>query len=117
MPTTRPRPDETREMRFVSKIIELDTAIAEETVSGPVRRETSLPEFMARRRRPGDDWRTWDELSFELAEITGEIVTDGTLRQWAVRYGIPEDTSKDGKSGLTLAEYQRAIKKARITIS
>lgn len=101
MPTNRKRPKETREMRLFGRLISLADGVDE-----------SLPEFIARRRTPGAGWRSWDELSFELAEVSGEIVTDGTLRQWAKRYGIPEDTERDVPS-LT---FSRALRKADIVV-
>lgn len=100
MPTTRPRPGETREMRLFSKVLELSSEAVEQT----------LAEFIARRRRPKQDtWRTWDELRFELTEVTGEIVTEQTMRGWAKRYGIPENTTRDGTDGLTLAQFDKAV--------
>lgn len=102
MPTNRPRPNETREMRVFGKVVELNAAVL----------DNGLPEFIARRRLPGADWRTWDEIVFELAEVTGEIVTNGTLRQWAKRYGIPEDTSRNAGT----AAFRQALKRQAITI-
>lgn len=106
MPTNRPRPDETREMRLFGKVIELSESVV----------DTSLPEFIARRRQPGADWRTWDEVRYELTEVCGEIVTDQTIRGWAKRYGIPEDTERDGQSGTKPAEFSRALKRANIKV-
>lgn len=100
MPTTRPRPNETREMRLVGKVIELSSLP-----------EIDLPAFIAVRRLPGDSWRTWDEISFELAEVTGEIVTDMTLRHWAKRYDIPEDTKRDDTGATAKRGYVTAMSK------
>jgi hypothetical protein len=105
MPLNRQWPDETREMRLVSKVIELHED-----------RDASLPEFIARRRLPGTTWRTWDELSFELTEVIGEIVTDGTLRRWAKRYGIPESTTAEQDDGVAKA-YTAVLRKAGIVLS
>lgn len=84
MPRNVARPGETREMRLVGKVIALTKGV----------KDASLPEFIGRRRIPGEQWRTWDEISFELTDVIGEIVTDGTLRRWAKRYQIPESTTK-----------------------
>lgn len=107
MPMDRNWPGETREMRLISKVIEL-------TELG--RDDQSLPQFIARRRLPGVSWRTWDELSFELAEVLGEIVTDGTLRRWAKRYGIPEDTAADADTE-GVQRYRDALTEANIALS
>lgn len=106
MAVNRTRPGETREMRLLSKVIKMS--------KGP---ETSLPQFIARRRRPGKNWRTWPELAFEIAGVSDEVIADQSLRQWAKRYGIPEDTVADGSKGTSLEAYDRAMKDAGITIS
>lgn len=89
------RPNETREMRLFSKVVEQhklwNSAVGDDSF-----RDLSLPQFIARRRAPGDDWKSWDEIRYELRTISGEIVTDGTLRKWAQRYGIPQLTQADG---------------------
>jgi hypothetical protein len=103
MPINRQWPGETREMRLVGKVIALTKGIGDK----------SLPEFIARRRSPGGGWRTWDELSYELTQIIGEIITDGTLRHWAKRYGIPEGTKADGDG----EAYVQALTEASISIS
>lgn len=100
MPTTRPRPNETREMRLVGKVIELSELP-----------ESDLPSFIAQRRLPGDSWRTWDEISFELAEVIGDIVTNGTLRHWAKRYTIPEDTRRDDTGATAKRAFVTAMSK------
>ena len=115
MPTTRPRPNETREMRLFSKVIDQhDTlhVISQDGGTGA----TSLPQFIARRRTPGDGWRTWDEIRYELADISGEIVSDGTIRKWAQRYGIPETTQADGKGDTTAKAFATALRKADIEL-
>lgn len=106
MPTTRPRPNETREMRLVGRVINLSAGIE----------DTGLADFIARRRLPGATWRTWDEISFELAEVLGEIVTNGTLRHWAKRYGVPEDTKADDSGKTNTRQFRSALTKAHITI-
>lgn len=83
MPIIQPLPGETREMI-------LFTAVLSKRV-----RQT-LPQFLASRRAPGDGWRPWEAIVYELTEATGVLVTDGTIRRWAKRYGIPEDTEQDG---------------------
>lgn len=109
MPTNRPRPNETREMRLFGRVIR----------GSRLAPDLSLPEFIARRRQPGsDEWRTWDELRYELTEISGEIVTDQTIRGWAKRYGIPEDTERHAADGGTSPEtYAEILNVQDITIS
>jgi hypothetical protein len=108
MPISRSRSTVTREMRLFSKVIQASRKVPDE----------SLPEFIARRRMPGDHWRTWDEIRFALREVTGEIVGDQTVRGWAKRYGIPEDTEPDGSGGGTNAKaYADILAERGITIS
>lgn len=114
MPTTRPRPNETREMRLFSRVIKqhwMATDNSEVVVFG----DRSLPQFLARRRRPGESHRSWDEIRYELADISGEIVTDGTIRKWAKRYGIPEDTVAE-PTDEALAAYSEALRAANIDL-
>lgn len=106
MPVDRSRPGETREMRLVGRVIALYRKVP----------DASLPEFIARRRTPGEMWRTWDELSFELAEVIDEVIGARTLNMWAKRYGIPEDTEATGDEQAT-ASYVSALTKANIAIS
>jgi hypothetical protein len=116
MPTTnRPRPNETREMRLFSKVIELRGALLNER-TGAEGLSTSLPQFIARRRTPGESWRSWDEIRYELTDLSGEIVSDGTIRKWAQRYGIPETTQADGKGETTARAYAVALRKAGIDL-
>lgn len=80
-------PRETREMSLFSRLV----LVSKST------QDTSLPEFIARRRRPGVAWRTWDEVVHDLANVVGELVSNATLRKWAKRYNIPERTTPDGQ--------------------
>lgn len=98
---------ETREMRLFSKVIAGNEAYADE----------SLAQFLALRRMPGSpNWMSWEEIVFDLGKATDELVTDGSLRRWALRYGIPEGTTRDGKEGPSAAQYAKAVIKAGITI-
>lgn len=106
MPIDRPRPNETREMRLISRVIKLTRGVT----------DTSLPEFIARRRTPGDGWRTWDELSFDLAEVIGEIVNDAALRRWAKGYGIPETSKRIGTDD-EAAAYRADLESAGIVVA
>lgn len=103
MPTKRP--NETREMRLFGKVIQMSRAVL----------ERDLPEFIANRRMPGPNWMTWDEIRYQLTNLSGEIVTDQTLRKWAERYGIPEDTSPNGINGTSEDDYRAALVKAEIS--
>lgn len=113
MPTTRPRPNETREMRLFSRVIELHLTTYDPKKTWVI--DNSLPQFLARRRLPGGDYRSWDEIRYELADISGEIVTDGTIRKWAKRYGIPEDTVAE-PTDEALAAYSEALRAANIDL-
>jgi hypothetical protein len=62
---------------------------------------------------PGERWSTWDEITIDLHAITGEVITDVSLRRWASRYGIPEATTREGPA----ADYRKALKRAGITIN
>jgi hypothetical protein len=107
MPVSRTWPGETREMRLLSKLIKLSDAVPDE----------SLPEFIARRRSPGTQWRKWPELGYEIADVSDEVIADQSLRQWAKRYGIPEDTTADARTGPSAKVYAKAIERAGIIIS
>lgn len=93
---------ETREMRLVSKLIAAAKAGDE-----------SLTQFLAVRRLPGDRWSTWDQITIDLHAITGEVITDVSLRRWASRYGIPETTTREGSA----ADYRKALKKVGVTLN
>lgn len=99
------RPNETREMRLFGKVIQMSRTVP----------ERDLPQFIAARRAPGPNWMTWDEIRYQLTNLSGEIVTDQTLRKWAERYGIPEDTSPNGTNGTPEADYRAALVKAEIS--
>lgn len=100
-------PNETREMRLFSRLIAINDEVNDE----------SLAQFIANRRIPlGTFWRTWEELVFDLASATGELVTDGSLRKWAKRYGIPEYTTADASSGPKPAEFRRICAKVNISV-
>jgi hypothetical protein len=108
MPTAHTRPNETREMRLFSKIILLSRMkVAAEA--------QSLPQFLARRRMPGEGWRGWDEIRYELRDVSGEIVSDGSIRKWAERYGIPENTQADGTDE-QIQEYVDTLREAGIEL-
>jgi hypothetical protein len=91
-------------MRLITQVIKLTHA------------GNSLAEFIAARRAPGDGWSTWDEITIELHGILNQVITDVTLRKWATRYGIPENTRKDGSGLTSAADYAKALKRAGITI-
>lgn len=107
MPVDRQWPGETREMRLLGRVIQMTKSVPDK----------SLPEFIARRRAPGKAWRTWPEISYEIAQVSGEVIADQSLRQWAKRYRIPENTTADARSGPSVADYDELIEEAEITIS
>lgn len=97
---------ETENMAYITKIIQLSDVP-----------ETSLAEFIARRRAPGPDWRSWEGVVIDLHEVTGRVVSIATIRSWAVYFGIPDATRLNGEYGGTSAEqYANAISRAGITI-
>lgn len=104
MTTQISRPPETREMRLVSQVLRLKAKKGD---------DTSLKQFLARRRHP-DANLSWDDVSFDLKQVIGEIVTDGTLRKWANIYGIP-----NAGRGVTLTkdEYENGLAAAGITLT
>lgn len=103
----RGRPPETREMRLVSRLIE-------EERHARMGSDATLAEFIARRRHPDAGPLSWDQISYQLADVIGEIVTDGTLRKWAAILGVP-----NAGRGVTLtkAEYERGLKAAKIVLT
>lgn len=105
MPETATRPGVSREMRLVSKLIAAQTDEGDD--------ESALCLFIARRRHPNAGPMSWDRVTYELAQVIGEIVTDPTLRKWAAAYGIP-----DGGRNITLTvkEYERGLKAANISL-
>lgn len=90
-------------MRLVSRLIYLDEH----------NQDKSLMQFIARRRQPAQGPKSWDEISYDLRDVIGEIVTDGTLRKWAAIYGVP-----DGGRGITLTqkEYTAGLKASGIVL-
>jgi hypothetical protein len=96
---------ETREMRLMTRVIQMSDVP-----------EKTLAEFIAHRRAPGEHWRSWEGVTVDLNEITGEVVGIATLRTWATIYGIPDGTRQNGNSGITPATYAKAVRKAGITI-
>ena len=75
-----------------------------------------VEEFIARRRQPNSDlWMTWDMMTIKLHEITGEVFTDVSLRRWAQRYGIPENTREFGGTH-SQSEYAAALAEVGISL-
>lgn len=91
---------ETREMRMTSRLL-----------GGP----GHLATFIASRRRPGADWKTWNEIGHDLHPKTGETFTPEVIRKWAKRYGIPEYT-RPGDSAELTAMYLARLAELGITI-
>jgi hypothetical protein len=87
---------ETREMRLISRVL---------TKS----RKGTLAEFLAKRRLPGDTWRSWEQISFDLHGETGELITREGIRRWANHYGIPLNTMP-GDGDKLVAKYRTAVK-------
>ena len=87
--TARPPAGDTREMRLTSRLL--------------VGREVEpLSTFIARRRHPGEGWTSWESIAYELRDLLGEQFTRECVRRWAMRYGIPVDTTaEDGPELIT----------------
>jgi hypothetical protein len=96
---------ETREMRLITQVIRMSRA-----------KENSLAEFIAKRRAPGPNWRSWEGVTIDLNEVIGEIVGIASLRVWGNAYGIPDGTRPGGRNGISAEDYAKAIKEAGITI-
>lgn len=90
---------ETREMRLFSKLLQYRVGL-------------NLAAFIAKSRLPGENYRTWEELVFDLGKVTGELVSNVSLRKWARRYGIPEDSRTDDNP----APYLKKVKAAGIDL-
>lgn len=92
----------TREMRLVSRIL----AGADEPVPG-----YALAVLIAQRRRPGPKWMSWEQLTIELYQHTGETITREGIHRWAKRLGIPDDTRRDD-GGRLITAYDRTVKRS-----
>jgi hypothetical protein len=99
----RVRPAITREMRLVSRLIEASPEVS----------DTSLAQFIARRRDPESGPHSWNEISHALTPVIDEIVTEGTLRRWAAAYGIPD---RGPRIKITPKEFARGLKDAGIIL-
>jgi hypothetical protein len=101
--TKRVRPAITREMRLVSRLIETSPEVS----------DTSLAQFIARRRNPDAGPHSWNEISHALTPVIDEIVTEGTLRKWAAAYGIPD---RGPRIKITPREFAAGLKAAGIAL-
>jgi hypothetical protein len=102
--TERVRPAETREMRLISRLIEMSSEVS----------DTSLAQFIARRRHPEAGPNSWNEISHALTPVIfGEFVTEGTIRKWAAAYGIPD---RGPRIKITTREYASGLKAAGISL-
>lgn len=69
----------------------------------------TLARFIAKRRTPGEDWTSYEEIAYELQALTGERVSRAGVEKWAVeKYGIPRTrrsaTAKDRAAYLAVVE-------------
>lgn len=102
MPDTRSvRPTVTREMDFASQLIEQNRKVP----------EASLAEFIASRRHPSAGPLSWPDISYELVSVLRKRVADGTVRKWALAYGIPVPPRG---IKLTAEEYEAGLAEAGI---
>jgi hypothetical protein len=51
-----------------------------------------LAAFIAERRVPGRDWRSFAEIAAEITEITGIKLSGMGVQKWAERLGIPDSS-------------------------
>lgn len=102
MPTATVPAEETREMRLFSALL-----IATD--------QDPLAVFLAKRRLPGPTWRTWEQITIDMHAATGETVTREGLRRWAIRYGIPDDSSRTPTPD-ELRYYKSRLRRAHISI-
>lgn len=95
--------EETREMRLFSALL---------TATG----QDPLAVFLAKRRLPGSTWRTWEQITIDMHAATGETVTREGLRRWAIRYGIPDDSSRVPTPD-EIRYYKQHLRKSNISIT
>jgi hypothetical protein len=103
MPVATAPVRETREMRLISRLLT------------SARKGVPLPVFIAARRDPSGNWRSWEQITIDLHAATGETITREGIRRWARKYGIPEDT-KPNDGALLVRAYYAKLKQAGITI-
>lgn len=84
-------------------------------VSGLLGSADALPAFIAKHREPGENWKSWERLVFEIEAKTGELFTRESIRHWAMRYGIPTDTRR-APDAAEIKRYRKLITRAKITI-
>lgn len=104
MPDATPARRETLVMQLASRVLELNG-------------HGTLPQFIARRRLPGDDWRTWPELSYDLTQALGGdgvVLTSEVIRTWARRYDIP-DTKRNDTDALVRI-YRKQLTRVGISL-
>lgn len=68
-----------------------------------------LSAFIAKRRMPGEDWKSWADIAADLCRLTGETVTPLGVQKWARAYGIPEHTGPKSSPERTRT-YVAAVK-------
>jgi hypothetical protein len=68
-----------------------------------------LARFIAERRMPGNDWRSFEQIADELCVATGIQVSRPGVEQWAERLGIPATNS--GDFGKVAEAYRSAVEK------
>jgi hypothetical protein len=94
---------ETREMRLISRLL------------ASARKGAPLPVFIAQRRDPSGNWRSWEQITIDLHAATGETITREGIRRWARKYGIPENT-KPTDGHVEILAYRAGLKRAGIEI-
>lgn len=53
------------------------------------KRHGGLARFIAVRRVPGRDWKSFERIAQEIYAATGESVTRASVETWSKKYGIP----------------------------
>jgi hypothetical protein len=86
----------------------LKTSAAGETIgmrylSTKLGRMGPLARFIVKRRTPGPDWLSYEDIASELKTLTRESVTRAGVEKWAKAYGIPP--SKPNATEAERAEF------------
>lgn len=51
-----------------------------------------LARFIAERRVPGRDWRSFEQIADEITDVTGLPLSGMGVQKWAERLGIPDSS-------------------------
>jgi hypothetical protein len=68
-----------------------------------------LAAFIAERRVPGRDWRSYEQIAGEIKQVTGIPVTGVGVQKWAERLGIPMTSAR--ATDAEVRRYRRRVAK------